>query len=115
MKGLEYIVLLFILLPFSVRLEAAIDIIFDYRYDTTNWFGDEQRYIMDQAAYAFESRLGGETFGSLIPADYGSVNGKLTASNPDWRDQFLPRMPLLWGLLQFQESPIGVQSVGFSL
>ena len=83
MKGLEYIVLLFILLPFSVRLEAAIDIIFDYTYDTTNWFGDEQRYIMDQAAYAFESRLGGETFGSLIPSDYGSsLDGRLSASNP---------------------------------
>lgn len=84
MKGLEYIVLLFILLPFSVRLEAAIDIIFDYTYDTTNWFGDEQRYIMDQAAYAFESRLGGETFGSLIPSDYAgsSATGYLNASNP---------------------------------
>jgi len=48
---------------------GAIDIIFDYTYDTSNWFGDEQKYIMDQAAYAFESRLGSETFGSLIPSD----------------------------------------------
>ena len=64
-------------------MDAAIDIIFDYRYDTSNWFGDEQRYIMDQAAYAFESRLGGETFGSLIPSDYGSaLDGRLSASNP---------------------------------
>ena len=68
---------------FSTYVEAAIDIIFVYRYDTSNWFGDEQRYIMDQAAYAFESRLGGESFGSLIPSDYGSsIDGKLTASNP---------------------------------
>ncbi|NDF33952.1 MAG: hypothetical protein EB157_05265 [Euryarchaeota archaeon] len=48
---------------------AGIDIVFDYSYDTTNWFGNEQRYIMDQAAYAFESRLGSESFGSLIPSD----------------------------------------------
>jgi hypothetical protein len=62
---------------------GAIDIIFDYTYDTSNWFGDEQRYIMDQAAYAFESRLGSETFGSLIPSTYGSgLDGTLTASNP---------------------------------
>ena len=77
-----------ILLAFTSTLCAlqsfgAIDIIFDYSYDTSNWFGDEQKYIMDQAAYAFESRLGSETFGSLIPSDYGSsIDGVLTASNP---------------------------------
>ena len=49
---------------------AAIDIVFDYSYDTGNYFSDEHRYVMDQVAYAFESRLGGETFGSLNPADY---------------------------------------------
>ena len=43
---------------------AAIDIIFDYSYDTGNYFNDDRRYIMDQAAYAFESRLTGESFAS---------------------------------------------------
>ena len=83
MKPFYNYVLTFIILVGSVEVDAAIDIIFDYRYDTSNWFGDEQRYIMDQAAYAFESRLGGETFGSLIPSDYGSaLDGRLSTSNP---------------------------------
>lgn len=51
---------------------AAIDIIFDYSYDTGNYFTDERRYVMDQAAYAFESRLGSESFASWNPADYGT-------------------------------------------
>ena len=41
---------------------GAIDIIFDYSYDTGNYFGDEQRYVMEQVAYAFESRMGGSSF-----------------------------------------------------
>ena len=41
---------------------GAIDIIFDYSYDTGNYFGDEQRYVMEQVAYAFESRMGGASF-----------------------------------------------------
>ncbi|MFP6901176.1 MAG: hypothetical protein VCA36_09545 [Opitutales bacterium] len=52
---------------------AAIDIIFDYSFDTGNYFTDERRYVMDQAAYAFESRLASESFGSLDPDDYGST------------------------------------------
>ena len=68
----------------NASLHAAIDIIFDYSYDTVNWFGNEQRYILDQAAYAFESRLGGESFASADPADYAGVasNYYLYASNP---------------------------------
>ncbi len=61
--------------------DAAIDIIFDYSYDTGGYFTDERKYVMEQAAYAFESRLGGESFGSFTPADYGTsgtfyVSGK---------------------------------------
>jgi len=70
---------------------GAIDIIFDYTYDTSNWFGDEQRYIMDQAAYAFESRLGSETFGSLNPSDYAGTSGNyyLNSLNPVSGQQLL--------------------------
>ena len=46
---------------------AAIDIIFDYSYDTGNYFGDEQRYIMEQVAYVFESRMGGTSFSGYRP------------------------------------------------
>jgi hypothetical protein len=53
---------------------AAIDIIFDYSYDTGNYFGDEQRYIMEQVAYVFESRMGAQNFGSIIPTDYGMTS-----------------------------------------
>ena len=59
-------------LAFSLSMStahAAIDIIFDYSYDSANWFGAEQRYILEQAAYAFESRLGSENFQSAIPTD----------------------------------------------
>ena len=40
------------------QTEAAVDIIFDYSYDTGGYFDDEKRYILDQVAYAFESRMG---------------------------------------------------------
>ena len=69
------LLLLTYLLMTAPLVEAAIDIIFDYTYDTGNYFGDEQRYIMEQVAYVFESRMGGETFASSIPTDY------LTGSN----------------------------------
>ena len=67
--------------------DAAIDIIFDYSYDTGNYFGDEQRYIMEQVAYVFESRMGGESFASTNPSDYGlnagsGFNTYLSFTNP---------------------------------
>ena len=64
---------------------GAIDIIFDYSYDTGNYFGDEQRYVMEQVAYAFESRMGGSSFTSSNPADYGGTsasNPQFTITNP---------------------------------
>ena len=56
---------------FACNLNAAIDIIFDYSYDNANFFGNEQKYIMEQVAYAFESRMTNETFPSLLKTDYG--------------------------------------------
>ena len=55
------------LFSFINPLQAAIDIIFDYSYDTGNYFGDEQRYIMEQVAYVFESRMGGTSFSGYRP------------------------------------------------
>ena len=52
---------------------ASVDIIWDYSYDTRNYFNDDRKYIMEQVAYAFESRLGGETFGSMDPGDYATT------------------------------------------
>lgn len=71
----------------NASLHAAIDIIFDYSYDTGNYFGDEQRYIMEQVAYVFESRMGGENFASTNPTDYGLTAGSgfstyLSFTNP---------------------------------
>jgi len=69
----------------NASLHAAIDIIFDYSYDTGNYFGDEQRYIMEQVAYVFESRMGGTTFTSSNPADYGGTSAstpQFTFTNP---------------------------------
>jgi hypothetical protein len=65
-------------LLFSFNLHGAIDIIFDYSYDTGNYFSDDRRYIMDQVAYVFESRMGGESFTGYRPsADLGlsSITG----------------------------------------
>jgi len=75
------------LFHFSITSYAAIDIIFDYSYDTGNYFGDEQRYIMEQVAYAFESRMTNETFASSKPSDYGlspgnGFNTSLSFKNP---------------------------------
>ncbi len=53
---------------------AAIDIIFDYSYDTGNYFGDEQRYIMEQVAYVFESRIT-SGFSSTRPEDITGATG----------------------------------------
>jgi len=74
-----YVSLLIICTP----SKAAIDIIFDYSYDTNNYFTDEMKYVMDQAAFAFESRMANETLGSLIPSDYNSsAVGILMIDNP---------------------------------
>ena len=56
---------LFSLTPAS----AAIDIIFDYSYDSGNYFSDDRKYIMDQVAYVFESRMGGESFAGYRPSE----------------------------------------------
>jgi len=64
---------------------AAIDIIFDYSYDTGNYFGDDQRYIMEQVAYVFESRMGGTNFTGTRAVEDVGVNGitpKLYFDNP---------------------------------
>lgn len=36
---------------------AYIDIVFDYRYDTTGYFTADKRAVLEQAASAFESRI----------------------------------------------------------
>jgi hypothetical protein len=67
----------------AISSYAAIDIVFDYSYDTVNWFGAEQRYILEQAAYAFESRLVNENFQSGQPSGHGSAGTHyLYFSNP---------------------------------
>jgi hypothetical protein len=41
------------------------------------------KYVMDQAAFAFESRMANENFASMIPSDYNSSEtGLLTIENP---------------------------------
>ena len=79
---LRVIVLSFIL---SAKFaNAAIDIIFDYSYDTANYFGDEQRYVMEQVAYVFESRIT-SSFTSTNLADYPTanpINPRYTFTNP---------------------------------
>jgi len=58
----------------TISSYAAIDIIFDYSYDTGNYFGDEQRYIMEQVAYVFESRIT-SGFTSTRPEDIAGATG----------------------------------------
>jgi hypothetical protein len=67
-----------------VRAFAAIDIVWDYSYDSGNYFTDARKYVMEQVAYAFESRLGNESFGSLDPDDYSgsSMSPYLSFGNP---------------------------------
>lgn len=63
---------LFLFVVTTCPLTAAIDIVFDYSYDTGSYFTDDRKYVMDQVAYAFESRLASESFASLNPDDYSS-------------------------------------------
>jgi hypothetical protein len=63
-----------VLLFSGLQAKAAIDIIWDYTYDSSGYFTDSHKYVLEQVAYAFESRLGNESFGSLDPDDYsGSI------------------------------------------
>ncbi len=81
----KFTVALFLVSSSISFVEAAIDIIFDYSYDSNNWFGDEQRYIMDQVAYVYESRLGSESFAGYRPnEDLGlsTVSASLALTNP---------------------------------
>ena len=74
---------LYLFLGISQSVRGAVDIIFDYSYDTSGFFTSEAKYVMDQAAFAFESRLANQTLGSMIPADYNSTAvGKLVIENP---------------------------------
>jgi hypothetical protein len=60
---------------------GAIDIVFDYRYDTIGWYGDLQKYILEQAAFAWESRLVNEYFTSLVPEAGKTAYMRLHKSN----------------------------------
>jgi hypothetical protein len=84
MKSLRILLCALIFELFYVRVFAAIDIVWDYSYDTGNYFTDERRYVMEQVAYAFESRLGSESFGSLDPADHAgsTMTPYLSFGNP---------------------------------
>ncbi len=71
------------LLLICIPTKGAIDIIFDYSYDTNNYFTNEMKYVMDQAAFAFESRMANENFASMIPSDYNSTEtGLIKIENP---------------------------------
>ncbi len=52
-----------------IQASAAIDIIFDYSYDSGNYFSDDRKYIMEQVAYVFESRMVGESFAGYRPSE----------------------------------------------
>jgi hypothetical protein len=81
-KNLKLSLFVFLLL-ICIPTKGAIDIIFDYSYDTNNYFTDEMKYVMDQAAFAFESRMANENFASMIPSDYDSSEvGVLMIDNP---------------------------------
>lgn len=57
-----------------IQASAAIDIIFDYSYDSGNYFSDDRKYIMEQVAYVFESRMGGESFAGYRPSEDLGLN-----------------------------------------
>ena len=65
----------------ACNLNAAIDIIFDYSYDNSNFFGNEQKYIMEQVAYAFESRMFNTNFIGFRPVEDHNLNSFNTASS----------------------------------
>lgn len=50
-------------LALSAPAQAYIDIVFDYRFDTSGYFTADKREALNQAAYAFESRFTDELAG----------------------------------------------------
>jgi hypothetical protein len=84
MSIIRLVSLICVLLYGFQSLTAAIDIVWDYSYDTGNYFTNDRKYVMEQVAYAFESRLGSESFGSLDPSDHSgsTMTPFLTFGNP---------------------------------
>ncbi|MEW6678492.1 MAG: PEP-CTERM sorting domain-containing protein [Pseudomonadota bacterium] len=73
-------------LPLAISLTLApalasanIDIVFDYTYDTTNFFGTTQKSILESAANVFESRIT-DQLGAITSA--GSNTLDLSFYNP---------------------------------
>ena len=66
--------LIILICVYGCNLNAAIDIIFDYSYDNANFFGNEQKYIMEQVAYAFESRMHNTNFTGYRPIEDHNLN-----------------------------------------
>jgi hypothetical protein len=58
---------------------ANINIVFDYTYDTTNFFGATQRSILESAASVFESRIT-DSLGAITSS--GSNHFNLIIDNP---------------------------------
>lgn len=91
-RSLTQVSIFSLVLSANLICDAAIDIIFDYSYDTDGYFTNERKYIVEQAAYAFESRLNSESFASLNPDDYGSTNIDFYVSA--WNPQTLSTIQL---------------------
>jgi hypothetical protein len=71
------------LLLSPITCRAAIDIQFNYTYDTGNFFSGAnigRRSLLDAAANVFESRLTLETFGAIVPG--GGNTWSLSFPNP---------------------------------
>jgi hypothetical protein len=83
MKILPTIVLCTFSLLVAVTSRAALDIQFDYTYDTGNFFSGAnvgRRALLDAAANVFETRLTLENFGAITPS--GGNTWSLSFPNP---------------------------------
>ena len=101
---------------------AAVDIVFDYSYDSSGFFADASRMsILEQAAGDIEARLTNETWTALTPGGMNSL--KLNFFDPGnfYGSSVLVTNPLIAadtlriyvGATDLTDGSLGVASVGY--
>jgi hypothetical protein len=123
MKNLRTILLFVVFfLVASVPGSAALNIQFDYSYDTGNFFSGAnfgRRALLDAAANIFESRLTLETFGAITPS--GTNTWSLDFQNPSTGATVTLNNPVIAantitiyvGARDLPDSTLGLSGFGF--
>lgn len=107
----------------SVAAQGALDIVFDYTFDTGNFFSGGnigRRQLLDAAANVFESRLTLENFGAITPGGINSWSlnfpNPSTGANVVLNNLVIPanEIRIYTGARNLPGSQVGVAQYGYS-